>query len=325
MTPIGCGGRSWQYPATMRKLPPMNAVRVFEVAARHVNFTKAAEELHVTHGAVSRQVALLEAWLGVPLFLRSASQLALTEAGRDYLEQVTMGLDLIAVASMQARQRSARAGLRINAPPTFMMRWLIPRLSRFQRRRPEIDVRLTTSIAPVNFQEHGYDLAIRSAYAPLPNCNSIPVVSEMVVPVCHVDLLEWPGLERPEDLARHTLLSYATESYSWSEWLHGVGCDHVRPASILSFEQMYFSLQATMEGLGVMLVPLFLVIDDIIAGRLAVPLDTPPIKRRTYYASHPHLPAESRAVRTFCDWLAAEGADTEQSLAAWMRSRGWST
>ncbi|VCU68654.1 Glycine cleavage system transcriptional activator [Pigmentiphaga humi] len=302
----------------------MNAVRMFEVAARHVNFTKAAEELHVTHGAVSRQVALLEAWLGVPLFLRSASQLALTDAGRDYLEQITMGLDLIAVASMQARQQSAGAGLRVNAPPTFMMRWLIPRLSRFQRARPEIDVRLTTSIAPVNFQDHGYDLAIRTDYAPLLHCCSIPVMSEVVVPVCHADLLEWPGLAQPEDLARHTLLSYATESYSWSEWLHGVGCGHVRPVNILSFEQMYFSLQATMEGLGVMLVPLFLVLDDIIAGRLVVPLDIPPVKRRTYYVSYPNLPAERRAARAFRDWLVSEGADAERSLAAWMRSRGWS-
>jgi len=307
----------------MRKLPPLNAVRVFEVAARHVNFTKAAEELHVTHGAVSRQVALLEEWLGVPLFLRSASQLALTDAGREFLEQVAMGLDLIAVASMQVKQRSTRTRLRVNASPTFMMRWLIPRLSRFQRRMPEIDVRLTTSIAPINFQEHGYDIAIRSGYGPLPNCRSVAVVREIVVPVCHVDLLEWPGLAKPEDLSRHTLLSYATESYSWSEWLHDVGCDHVRPGNILSFEQMYFSLQAMIEGLGVMLVPLFLVIDDVIAGRLAVPFDTPPVKRRTYYAGYPHLPVEHGPVNMFCDWLASEGAEAEQSLGAWMRSRGW--
>ncbi|GAA4340272.1 transcriptional regulator GcvA [Pigmentiphaga soli] len=302
----------------------MNAVRVFEVAARHVNFTKAAEELHVTHGAVSRQVAQLEAWLGTPLFRRSASQLALTEAGRDYFEQITAALDRIAVASMQAQQQAALTGLKVSAPPTFTMRWLIPRLSRFQRRRPDIDVRLTTSIAPINFQDQGYDLAIRSGDAPLPNCRSVPMLNETVVPVCHVDLLERPGLARPQDLARHTLISYATESYSWSEWLQGAGCANLRPASILSFEQMYFSLQATLEGLGVMLVPLFLVIDDIVAGRLAAPFDAPPVMRRRYYVSYPSVPGESRAARAFADWLVREGADTEKSLAAWERSRGWS-
>src|SRR3979490_3055004 len=125
----------------MRKLPPLNAVRAFEAAARHVSFTKAAEELNVTHGAVSRQVALLEQWLGTPLFRRSFSHLALTESGRSYLTEVTAALDRLALATMHVKEHAAPTALRINAPPTFTMRWLIPRMSVFQRRRIDVEIR----------------------------------------------------------------------------------------------------------------------------------------------------------------------------------------
>jgi LysR family transcriptional regulator, glycine cleavage system transcriptional activator len=144
-----------------RRLPPLNAVRAFEVAGRHVSFTKAAVELSVTHGAVSRQVALLEEWLGTPLFLRSPAQLTLTQAGRSYLAEVTAALDRIAIASLHVVEQAAPSALHISAPPTFTMRWLIPRMSAFQRRRPDADIRLTTSLAPVNFKENAYDVASR--------------------------------------------------------------------------------------------------------------------------------------------------------------------
>src|ERR1700691_4552305 len=112
----------------MRKLPPLNAVRTFEAAARHVSFTNAAEELHVTHGAVSRQVALLEQWFGIKLFRRGPSQLSLTEAGQTYYREVTAILDRLALASMDMKDQAAPTVLRINAPPTFTMRWLLGRI-----------------------------------------------------------------------------------------------------------------------------------------------------------------------------------------------------
>jgi LysR family glycine cleavage system transcriptional activator len=300
----------------------LNAVRAFEVAARHVSFTKAAEELHVTHGAVSRQVALLEQWLGTALFKRSPSQLTLTEAGRSYLAEVTPALDRIAVASSHLLEQAAPTALRISAPPTFTMRWLIPRMSGFQRRRADVEIKLTTSLAPVNFQEHGYDIAIRGAAEPLPNCRSLPFMTETIVPVCHVDLLE-QGLEQPVDLARHTLISYGTEPYSWSEWLAAAGVPELKPASMLKFEQMYFGLQAAAEGLGLVLVPLFLVADDIIAGRLCAPFGTRAAKQRRYYANSSPTAPNSAVIEAFCQWLVREGHDTEQSIEAWAHSMGW--
>jgi LysR family glycine cleavage system transcriptional activator len=307
----------------MRKLPPLNAVRAFEVAARHVSFTKAATELNVTHGAVSRQVALLEEWLGTPLFHRSSSQLALTEAGRDYLPEVSAVFDRLAVASTYMMQQASPTALRVNAPPTFVMRWLIPRISVFQRQHPNVEIRLTTSLAPVNFQENMYDVAIRGSQAPLKDCDSLPFMGEIIAPVCHSDLRETLPLAKPQDLQAHALVAYATEPYGWAEWLETAGVPGLRPAATLNFEQMYFALQAASEGLGIALVPLFLVIDDIVAGRLCTPFGPLAVKRRTYYANYARQSKSNPVIDSFCEWLRQEGRDTEQSTADWAVAQGW--
>lgn len=306
----------------MRKLPPLNALRAFEAAARHESFTRAAVELHVTHGAVSRQVALLETWLGSTLFTRARSQVTLTETGSRYLSDVTPALDRIAVASSQVRDRPDVGALLVSAPPTFTMRWLIPRMSAFQRQHAAVEVKLTTSLAAVDFTQHHYDLAIRGAIAPLAGCRALPFMTETIVPVCHADLLE-RGLRVPADLAAHTLIAYATEPYAWADWLAAAGVPGLQPASIQGFEQMYFALQAAAEGLGVVLVPLFLVADDIIAGRLCAPFGTLAAKQRVYYANLPQRTEPGATVQAFCEWLQREGQDTERSIAQWARGMGW--
>ncbi|WP_398497061.1 LysR substrate-binding domain-containing protein [Variovorax sp.] len=301
-----------------RKLPPLNAIRAFEAAGRHVSFTRAAEELSVTNGAISRQVALLEEWLGVPLFRRTSSQLALTEAGRLYLGELTATLDRVAVASMQLREQAVPTALRINAPPTFTMRWLLSRLPAFQRRRPEVDLRLTTLLAPVNFDEGRYDIAIAGALEPPPHCVSRPFMSELILPVCHVDLLDGGRLREPRDLAVHTLVSFATEPYAWEDWLAAAGVAGLKPGGAIRFEQMYFALQAAIDGLGLALVPLFLAFDDIIAGRLCAPFGVLAAKQRRYFASTAHA---DPVTESFCEWLVREGSDTEASMQQWLRSQ----
>lgn len=306
-----------------RKLPPLNAVRAFEAAARHVSFTKAAEELHVTHGAVSRQVALLESWLGTLLFRRSAAQLTLTEAGRNYVSEITSLLDRLAVVSMHLLEQGKPTALDVNAPPTFTMRWLIARMSGYKRLRPDVEIRLTTSIAPVNFQEHGYSVAIRGAQAPLSGCRSQAFMTELIVPVCHTDLLDRGRLQSPADLRNQTLISYATEPYKWSEWMSAAGVPDVQVLNTLTFEQMFFALQAAAEGLGVVLVPLFLVVDDIVSGRLCAPFGLLAAKQRRYYANSPDNLRRNPHVESFHDWLMREGQDTEQSIINWAVSMGW--
>lgn len=303
-----------------RKLPPLNAVRAFEAAGRYVSFTKAAAELNVTHGAVSRQVALLEEWLGTSLFRRSSSQLSLTDTGRAYLAEVAASLDRLALASMHVQGQAAPTTLRVSAPPTFTMRWLIARMSGFQRRRPDVEIRMTTSLAPVNFQDNAYDIAIRGALTPLSGCISKPFMTELIVPLCHVDLVDSAGLRTPADLQRQSLISYSTEPFAWADWLQAAGVPRLKPAGTLQFEQMYFALQAAQEGLGVVLAPLFLAIDDILAGRLCAPFGALAAKQRNYYA---HAAQSSPASDAFIDWLLQEGRQTEASMAEWAQGAGW--
>jgi LysR family glycine cleavage system transcriptional activator len=307
----------------MRKLPPLNAVRAFEAAARHVSFTKAAKELFVTHGAVSKQVASLETWLATPLFNRTQSQLTLTDAGRTFLASVTPALDRIAITAMQLLEQTEPTGLRINAPPTFTMRWLIPRISAFQRKRAGVEVKLTTSTGAVNFEERSYDVAIRAGHQPLPGLHSVPFMTEIIVPICHPDLLEGDQLSTPADLTGHTLITYDTEPLAWSEWLPQAGLTDSIQTQHLQFEQMYFALQAAAEGLGVVLVPLFLVADDIIAGRLCAPFGLTAARKRQYFANSVLSPNPDPVIESFYEWLLKEGRDTEQSIDLLATSMGW--
>jgi LysR family glycine cleavage system transcriptional activator len=305
----------------MRKLPPLNALRAFESAGRHSSLTKAADELHVTHGAISRHVSQLEAWLRVALFHRSASQIRLTAAGKSYLAEITAVLDRIAVASLQLQQQAKPTVLRVNAPPTFAMRWLIPRMSLFQRRQPEVEIRLTTATTPINFEEGTYDLAIRGSSVQWSGGRSMPFMSEIIVPICHSELRELTQLTLPADLAGHTLISYTTEPVPWEHWLGEVGVPRLGAANLLHFEQMYFALQAAAEGLGVVLVPLFLVIDDVLAGRLCLPLGLTGARRRTYFANTPATTPLTPALVAFHEWLQQEGLDTERLIAEWVATQ----
>lgn len=306
-----------------RKLPPLNAVRAFEAAARHVSFTKAAEELHVTHGAISRQVAQLEGWFGRQLFRRTSSQVALTDAGKAYVNEVTAVLDRLAAASATLKEQGALSALRINAPPTFTMRWLIARMANFQHRRADVEMRLTTSMAPVNFQDNSYDVAIRVG-RPIPTGGRpVEFMTDTFAPVCHPDLLEGAAQMPLAALKKQTLISYSTEPVGWSEWLAESGIPEFAPAGVLKFEQLYFGLQAASEGLGIVLIPLFLALDDIVAGRLCVPFGFERARRVKHYAVFPGTGDTHPAAQDFLEWLQKEGSDTEQSMAAWAQSMGW--
>jgi len=320
LTPQWPAGRQPSEQAPMRKLPPLNSVRAFEAAARHTSFTKAARELFVTHGAISKQVAVLESWLSTPLFNRSQSQVSLTEAGRTYLAAVTPALDRISVTSMQLLDRSAATSLRISAPPTFTMRWLIPRISAFQRKHTGVEVKLTTSTAAVNFEESSYDIAIRGAHQSLPGVVSVPFMTETIVPICHPDLLEGGRLKTPADLSQHTLISYNTEPVTWTDWWRLLDTPQPAPVNTLQFEQMYLALQAAAEGLGVVLVPLFLVADDIISDQLCAPFGMSLAHQRQYFANSAASLNPSPVIENFREWLLKEGQDTERSIDQLARS-----
>ncbi|SHN68733.1 LysR substrate-binding domain-containing protein [Bradyrhizobium erythrophlei] len=309
----------------MRKLPPLNAVRAFEAAARYISFTKAADELRVTHGAISRQVALLEDWFGVKLFRRAPSQLTLTPAGHIYYREVTAVLDRLALASMNLKQHGSNSVLRISAPPTFTMRWLIRRISSFQRLRPDVEPLLTTSIAPINTHDNSFDVAIRGNVGDPPQgWRSQHFMTEMIAPVCHVDLLSRQRLGKPQDLKDHTLITYLTEPYPWRQWFSQAGVEIDAAQETLRFEQMFFALQATQERMGIGLFPLFLVIDELISGQLCLPFGELGLRKREYQSySRVENDGSNSPVRDFAAWLIEAGHETEQFMLNWAGSMGW--
>jgi LysR family glycine cleavage system transcriptional activator len=286
-----------------RRLPPLNALRVFETAGRRQSFTEAAQELGLTHGAVSRQVRLLEDWLGHALFTRSHRRVTLTDRGAAYLAEIGPALDRVAAATArQIEQRSSRL-LRVNALATFTLRWLIPRLSAFQMANPHLEVRLTTSNARIPDLKEPYDVAIRGGPDQVAGHVAQEFLSETRIPVCSPALVDRHPLAHPQDLARHTLLHSATLPSVWAQWLVAARAPDLEPAGSVTLEHFYLTLQAALDGVGVAMGPIALVADDVAAGRLVIPFEQPALPARSYYTYVPEGFADDLAVRSFCGWL----------------------
>jgi LysR family transcriptional regulator, glycine cleavage system transcriptional activator len=288
-----------------RRLPPLNAVKAFEAAARHASFTRAADELHVTHGAVSRQVQMLEAWLGAPLFERHNRRVVLTEAGAAFVAETGATPTRIALATARQVERGRPRLLHINALATFTLRWLIPRLSGFQRANPAIEVRLTTSNVPLAQLTEPFDVAIRGGPDTRPGHVAEPFLSERRIPVCSPALLRRLPLGEPAQLRQHTLLHAATLPRVWPDWLRAAGVPDLTPQASVTLEHFYLTLQAALDGLGVAMGPERLIADDVAAGRLTLPFAGPALPARSYYTYVPEARAEDPAIRAFCGWLAA--------------------
>lgn len=285
------------------RLPPLNALRAFEAAARHASLTRAAGELGVTHGAVSRQVKALEDHLGVTLFLRRHRGIVLTEPGRALLPSLTAAFGLIAGAVGTL----APSRLLLSCPATLMMRWLIPRMAAFKRLHPEVDIRLSAAHGPVDFVRDGVDLAIRNSLTPMPDgAVAVPFLKESFGPVCHPRLVEEAGLRNPGDLARCRFLHTETRLSAWEDWLSAAGIDGVEVREDERFEHFYFMLQAAASGLGVAIGPSALVEDDIAAGRLVAPFGFVDNGRACLIMAPPQTAARPDA-RAFIDWLVAVG------------------
>nr|WP_276082073.1 transcriptional regulator GcvA [Methylobacterium sp. GC_Met_2] len=285
-------------------MPPLNAVKAFEAAARHASFTRAADELHVTHGAVSRQVQTLEDWLGVPLFERHNRRVVLTEAGAAYAAEIGAALDRIALATARQAERGRPHLLHVNALATFTLRWLIPRLSGFQRVNPSIELRLTTSNVPLARLTEPFDVAIRGGPETRPGHVAEPFLSERRIPVCSPALLRRLPLDEPAQLRQHTLLHAATLPRVWPDWLRAAGVQDLTPQASVTLEHFYLTLQAALDGLGIAMGPERLIADDVAAGRLVLPFTGPALPARSYYTYVPETRTEDPAIRAFCGWLA---------------------
>lgn len=297
-----------------RSLPSLNALRAFEAAARLGSITAAADELHVTHGAVSRQVKLLEQLLGSPLFHRAGTGLRLSDTGTRLLPALTSAFDLMEAGVAQAT-RTRGGSLVVSCLGTFTMRWLIPRLFAFRAAHPGIEVQLSASDGPVDFLRDGVDLAIRVERPPWRTDAAVrPFIEEEVGPVLSAALQEKLRLRAPADLARAALLHTETRLYAWSDWFAAAGQAPVRPAGEQTFEHFYFMLQAAASGLGVAIGPKVLVDDDLAAGRLVAPFGF--VKSGLSYIAMRPRRDDARAA-LFENWLVgqADAHSPDEALA----------
>lgn len=290
------------------RLPPLKALRAFEAAGRHLSFTRAANELHVTQAAVSHQIKALETWLDIPLFKRLNRALLLTEAGQHYLLSVRKALEILADATQQIVAAGGGAPLTISVMPSFGAKWLVSRLPRFGRLHPDIDLRFSADDSLVDFTRDDVDIAIRYGRGVWPGLDAALLMRQDVFPVCSPRLVkEGPHpLRAPEDLRHHVLLHERPASYDWRTWLLAAGVEGVDPIRGPSYSHAHVLLQATIDGQGVALGATPLVDDDLEAGRLVKPFALTLPGDWAYYVVCAQDRRDEPDIRAFRDWILGE-------------------
>lgn len=290
------------------RLPPLNAMRAFEAAARHGNFAAAAADLHVTHWAVGKQIKLLEDWLGVPLFERRARGVALTDEGAELLGDASEALARLEAAAAKLRRpepsRRISGRVRVNVPTSFALRWLIPRLAEFQRCFPNIDVRISVTSRRLRYIGSAADLGVRLNWQPAHGFRSQVLMKDWQLPACSPELLRNRPVTSVEDLRRHALLHSATTRSSWPQWLAAAGHPDLLPLRHVEMEHVHLQLQAAVDGLGIAIASKPLIERDIAAGRLVCPIAKPESDGGDYVlVSEEH--SENAAAQAFREWIAA--------------------
>lgn len=295
------------------RLPSLSGLRAFEAAARHMSFTRAAEELHVTQTAISHQIRRLEEQLGLPLFRRQGRAIALTAEAEAYLPAVRAAFEDLRRATGRLLSPAEGRQLTVSTTSSFAVKWLVPKLAKFQALHPEIEVRITTSSALVDFAREEVDLAIRYGYGAWRGLDAVWLMNEDVFPVCAPSLVEaGEGLRRPEDLARQTLLHVGRYAEDWRTWLTAAGLPQLKGARDLEFDLSMLAIQAAIEGVGVALGRTVFVQDDLAAGRLVRPFTTSLHSDAGYYVVAPREHAQRPKIRAFREWLQAEVAASRE-------------
>jgi len=310
----------------MRSLPPLSSLRAFEAAARHLSLTRAAEELHVTPGALSHQIRGLEALLGVKLFERRVRAIALTAVGRQLYPGLQKGFGQIrdAVASLQVAHPSNV--LVVSTSPGLTSKWLAPRLYRFSNAFADVDVRISSSLNIANFETDGIDIAVRNMPAnpkPDPALEFEKLIDITLIAVCSPQLIKKYGAVRAaRDLARLPLihddsLSPRAAVPNWREWFDAAGVSDVDLRRGLHFNSADHALEAAGEGAGVLLVHELLAYDDLRTGRLIIPTKLALPAGRAFHLVWPKSRRPSLAAEGFRRWIKEEVAATD-----WKRVRG---
>lgn len=294
------------------RLPPLISLRVFESAARHLSFRKAAEELFVTPGAVSQQIRLLEDHVGVALFNREGRRVTLTEAGQAALPVLRAGFAQLNEAARLMRQPTRRSRVTVSVAPSFAAKWLLPRLERFTASRPDVDVWVSADMSPVDFGAADVDLAIRYGPGRYEGLVAERLLEEAVLPVCSPGLMDAAPIRAPQDLAHHTLLHDSGPELDascpdWSMWLKAHGVSGVDAARGPRFNQSSLVIEAAVAGRGVALAKRAIAEADLASGKLVAPFAG--AGAPTAFAYHlvwPRTREFTPAQETFINWLRDE-------------------
>jgi LysR family transcriptional regulator, glycine cleavage system transcriptional activator len=290
------------------KHPPLNPIRVFETAARLMSFTAAAEELNVSQVAVSRQIKVLEEYLGTPLFLRSHRSIKLTEDGARIFPAVNRALDDINHAVSTISTRGERNALTIQTHTTFGQRWLIPRLFRFHERFKNINIRLTSSIHPFNPDRQNIQAAIQSGEGSSESCDCDFIAPIELIPVCSPSLIESTNdRDHPNSLSQHTLLHSFARPRDWAAWFVSRGLINIDPDRGLKFENSVLAYEAALQGMGVAIGVHILVEQYLRVGSLIAPFGPAVPLNSGYYLLTPRGRPTSPMLRNFRNWLIEEG------------------
>jgi LysR family transcriptional regulator, glycine cleavage system transcriptional activator len=303
-----------------RRLPPLNALRAFEAAARHLSISKAADELNVTPAAVSHQVKALEDTLGLSLFRRLNRALMLTDPGQLLLPGLRDGFDALAQAVARIEAEQDHATLTVSVGPSIAAQWLVPRLDRFRRACPDIDLRIDATDRVVDFAREEADVAIRYGAGDYSGLRAELLFTDEIVPVCSVKLCKGPPpLRQPGDLKDHTLLHVEWDTHkdsatNWHMWLLAAGVTDVDATRGPRFSQESMAAQAAIKGHGVALIGSRLVADDLAVGRLVRPFDLSLPSAFATYVVAPESSMTRPKVAAFFDWILQEaGAATRNT------------
>lgn len=302
----------------MYNLPPLNGLRAFEAAARHLSFAKAAEELSVTPGAVSHQIRTLEDQLGIKLFRRLNRAIVLTEAGALAFPGVRDGFEVLqrAVGHIGRRARTDRIVV-VTVAPSFASKWLTPRLTNFVDRHPEIDLRISANVFSIDLDTDQADVAIRYNLGNNEGLVADKLMDEAATPMCYPDLLDGdPPLNRPADLARHTLihddslLRYWPDTPGWSKWLALEGLPDLEARGGLHFNHADHCMDAAIAGSGIVLGRRAIASRDLEQGRLVAPFDLDIPFPGSFYSVTTPRKANNPDVKAFRDWIREEASQT---------------
>ncbi len=285
-------------------LPPLAAMRAFEAAARLESFSRAADEIHLTHGAVSHQVRALEAFVGVPLFVRQGRGVVLTGDGRALAAEIRGALERIGAAAQAIRRRAASNRLTISVLPSFGSRWLMPRIARFMSAHPGWDVSIDSSASLADFARDDIDVAIRFGHAPWPHLHHEWLMDDDYIMVASPRYNGGRLPSRPDQVKRHTLLRADPEP--WKSWCEAAGIDLLMPTTGVAYQDMGVMLQSAIDGDGIMLSRRAIAAADIEKGALVQLFDIAIPAGLAYWIVWPDDAPPSDRVLAFRHWIVAE-------------------